>query len=359
MHSGHATRRIRTTTLCFAAVIVLLALPAQAALEETRTFSTDHFTLTNQIGEVRVEGHSGSQFEVVVQIQGADAREGMIRLEAGDDALEIVFPEDQDDFVYPALGTSGIRLKQSGRSHRSMRSERHGQNMNVNASGSGLELWVDVVVRVPTGATLEVEHGAGKIVARDVEATLELQTRSGDVDIERTDGELSIATGSGDVTVDQARGQEIQIATGSGDVHADDVDADEIQVATGSGDVELETVRGRSMSLATGSGDVQAKRVESDGVSVGTGSGTVELELDRMGNGEYNVGTGSGRIVLTMPRGVSADVHAETDNGRIAVELDDQVEFRQQDEDEVRLSIGGGGARVKLGTGGGDIRIQN
>ena len=99
------------------------------------------------------------------------------------------------------------------------------------------------------------------------------------------------------------------------------------------------------------------RRAGLDRVEIGTGSGDVTLDLDQMGDGDYNVGTGSGDITLTMPPGTPVDVHAETNSGRIEVEVLD-AEFRTREDDEVRFSVGGGGVDVELGTGGGDIRIR-
>jgi len=90
---------------------------------------------------------------------------------------------------------------------------------------------------------------------------------------------------------------------------------------------------------------------------MGTGSGDVTLDLLQMGRGEYEVGTGSGDIELTVAGGFSADIHAETSGGKIMVDLG-AAEFSKQEEDEVRLTVGSGDARVELGTGSGDIRIR-
>jgi hypothetical protein len=84
----------------------------------------------------------------------------------------------------------------------------------------------------------------------------------------------------------------------------------------------------------------------------------VTLTLDRMGSGEFSVGTGSGDIEVGMPGGASADIHAETDRGEVKVDVAGPVKYSKHEKNEVRMTIGGGGARVKLGSGSGDIRIS-
>ena len=295
-------------TLASAAAVALLAFPAAAGLEQTRSFDSDRLTVRNLIGKVTVEGHGGSGFEVTVNVQGRDAKDGAIRLEQEGDELNIVFPESQRDYVYPALGSGDSSISVNGSSW--LLKLLGGGRINVKGSGKGLELWADVIVRVPSGGRLEIKHGIGELVAIDVDGDLELSTRTGDVVAESVGGNLSIATGSGDVKVTRVDGRRINVATGSGDVEVQEFDGERIEIATGSGDVGLETIRGRSMSVATGSGDVEARRIESDQMSVATGSGSVTVGLDQMGNGDFNVASGSGRIVLELPPGVGEALEA-------------------------------------------------
>jgi hypothetical protein len=336
-------------------LLALLALPVQAATEQTVSFDVDRLTVRNVIGEIRVEDGRGSGFEVVVTTGGRDSREGAIRLEKQDDMLEIGFPQDQSEFVYPPLGDGSTSL--GSRDGNWLSGLIGSGKVRVRGSGAGMELWADVVVRVPRGATLQVEHAVGRIAAEGVDANLELATRSGDVALYDTRGELQVATGSGDIEAVRVSGTEVSIATGSGNV-VGSFDAEEVQIATGSGDVELATVAGLRAQLATGSGDVTVASAELDHLEIGTGSGEVTVALDRISDGEYNVGTGSGDIVVTLPSGASVDIHAETDGGDITVDLAD-ASFQKRDDDEVRLTVGDGAASVRLGSGNGSIRLRH
>jgi hypothetical protein len=341
--------------------VALLAGPASAAIEQRATIDGERLVLRNLIGEVRVEPGSGS-FDVVVSIDGKDARPGLIELGRSDGQLEIRFPSDVRDYVYPRLdGKTDVSMDvdDGGWLKRLVGDMLGTGRIRVRPSGSGTELWADVTVRVPDGTSIRIEHAVGRIVAENVDAELELSTRSGEMRIDGTRGRLSAATGSGRIGLSRIDGERVEIATGSGGVLAEDCNGEEIQIATGSGSIELTTIRGRSMQVATGSGDVRARRVSADGLEIGTGSGDVTLELDSMGDGDYDVGTGSGDITLRMPAGATADVHAETHGGRVTVDLAGDVDFRTQEKDEVRLTVGQGGARVDLGSGSGDIRISN
>jgi len=359
------TRTCRTTLFTALAVAVLaVAVPTGPALqaagiEHSQSFSSDRLTVRNLIGEIRVEGHGGSNFEVVVNVAGRDAGEGLIRMKAGDDQLDIVFPAAQGDYVYPRLGRSNseFNMKSGGNLAELFYGDTGIDRVKVRGSGQGLELWADVTVRVPSGGTLEVVHGVGELFANDVDGDLELATRSGNVTVDRTRGELSVATGSGDVGLSQIESEQVEIATGSGNIKVQESRGEEFELASGSGEILLSALQARSIEVGTGSGDITAKGVDAEEIEMGTGSGDVTLDLDQMGRGEYEVGTGSGDIELTVAGGVSADVHAETSGGEIVVDLSG-AEFSKQEKDEVRLTVGGGDARVELGSGNGDIRIR-
>jgi len=351
-------RALGITLLTVLAVIGGSALQA-AQIEQNHSFSTDRLTVRNVVGEIHIEGHGGSTFEVVVRVGGRDAAEGSIRTKATDDQLDVIFPAGEGDFVYPQLGRSNseFSIKSNGNMAELFYGDGGVDRIEIRGSGKGLELWADVTVRVPTGGKLDIVHGVGELRAENVDGDLELATRSGNVTADRTHGELSVATGSGDVALTQIDSESVEIATGSGDIKVRDSRGDEIELASGSGEIFLSAVQARSIEVGTGSGDITAKEVDAEEVEMGTGSGDVTLDLFQMGSGEYEIGTGSGDIELTLPGGVSASVHAESSGGTVAVDLA-AAEFSKQDKDEVHLTVGNGDARVELGTGSGDIRIR-
>ena len=339
---------------------------AQAASEERRSFTASRLELNNLIGEVSVSGHDGAGFEVVVRPGGKDAREGTLEIVAAENAgraeMTIRFPEAQR-FVYPALGAgSTARFDPDDNDERSWLAELvhglFGKRITVTGSGSGLEVWADVEIRVPRNGALVLHHGVGNVIAGGVTAELELETRSGGIDASKVEGTLNAETGSGTVTIADVSGK-VSIATGSGGVDARDVHGPAARVATGSGRVKLERVDSDSLEVATGSGGIEAVEVGAGEAAFATGSGSVSLALGRMGAGPFKVATGSGGVALFVPRGASMDVHAETGSGGIDLDLAGEMNVTQRERDEVAFTIGGGQARVRIGTGSGSIRIAN
>jgi len=253
------TKNRRTTLLTVLAVFAVLAVTAGSALqaagiELNESFSTDRLTVRNLIGEIHIEGHGGSTFEVVVSVAGRDADQGMIRTKVTGDQLDILFPAAQGDYVYPRLGRSNsdFNMKSGGNLADLLYGDGGANRIKVRGSGTGLELWADVTVRVPSGGRLEIVHGVGEMFAENVDGDLELATRSGDVTADRTRGELSIATGSGNVGLNQIDSEQVEIATGSGDIKVQDSRGDEFELASGSGEIFLSALQARSIDHCQG-----------------------------------------------------------------------------------------------------------
>lgn len=352
------------------AVALALAGTAPALGEEfTETYSIpgDNLLVLNLIGEIRIEGHSGSDYQVDVHVRGADASREIIQIqtrEGGDAELVVEFPiERRARFVYPELGRNSrtnfsIGSRWGGHQNwlEKFLDSLGADEIEVRGSGSGLEVWADVTVHVPRDKAAHVDLGVGKILARNVEGDLTLQTRSGSVKAMSITGELQVDTGSGHVDVESVHGR-LGVDTGSGHVRVETVEGDLVEVDTGSGHVEIGQITCEELSVDTGSGHVKAERVSTNDVTIDTGSGSVTLELIEMGDGVFMVDTGSGSIDLLIPVDASADVTAETSSGGIRVDVLDP-DIRHRERNEIAFRIGNGDAEVRLDTGSGGIRIE-
>ncbi len=355
-------RTIGRALLALAVVAVLSAPLSAGVIKESRQFTGQSLEVRNLIGEVKVEGHSGKDFIVEITIQGADANEGLISIEDTGDTLTLVFPRE-GSFVYPRLGSGS-------RTNISMSSDSNGWlsdvmgslmkrgRIEVRGSGSGIEVWADLVIKVPAGRELTVLHGVGEVKANDVDGDVDLRVRSGHASARKINGKTVVDTGSGHVVVEDIRGN-LLVDTGSGHVEASRIDGDDVNIDTGSGHVEIDDVRTRMLRVDTGSGRVDATAVSTDAANIDTGSGGVRLQLDRMGTGNFRIDTGSGGIRLDLPSDASAEFEAETGSGGIDIDIAGGVEMRRKERNSARFSVGGGGgARVVLDTGSGGIRIR-
>jgi len=182
------------------------------------------------------------------------------------------------------------------------------------SSGRSLE----IALRVPARADLELRSGDGNIVVRGVSGRLGLSSGDGNITAEDLHGELRLHTGDGSI-----RGSGL-----SGRLRAD----------TGDGGVN---VRGRfeGLELHTGDGGIEA-----------TAEAGSKIEA------AWSLRTGDGGITLRLPEDLGAELDAETGDGRIV--LDRPVTVTGTIERaSVRGTLGSGGAPLRLRTGDGSIRL--
>ena len=137
---------------------------------------------------------------------------------------------------------------------------------------------VDLLIRAPAGANLDVINTFGDAVAQGYSGKLRLDGGSGLLSSTGGEGELELDNGSGEVVVSGHRGR-VTADTGSGSVKITDCEC-EIVADTGSG----------SIDIAKGKGSVSAD----------TGSGRVEVEGFA---GPFAADTGSGSVIGERPFG--------------------------------------------------------
>lgn len=352
-----AARRAALLAVAFCACLTV----AGAAAAESFTFDGRSLYVGNLIGEVEVIAASGSNFEVEVTLDGRDAASAGVRFEENSNSLVILFPSGRERYVYPRMGRGRTTIRMSkydGDSSllRDLLSAFTGRTVKVSGQGSGLEVWADVIVRVPAGAQLELQHGVGAIRASGVDADLDLDISSGGIDASDITGELVADTGSGSVVLADIRG-DVNADTGSGAVTASRISGRRLSIDTGSGSVSIADIDADTLEVDTGSGGVEGAGVRTRSALIDTGSGSVVLEMVGMGDGDYEIDTGSGSITLLVPSNASADVRADTGSGGISVDLPG-IETLHRERDEMRFRVGGGDARVRLDTGSGRIRVS-
>jgi DUF4097 and DUF4098 domain-containing protein YvlB len=314
----------------------------------------------NLVGEVTVEGGTGSSVMVQVRRGGGDA--GQLAVERGPigsrQTLRVIYPADR--IIYRAAsgwqGSSQLRVREDGTfgdwGDRDRRER--GREVEIRSRGTGLEAYADLTIAVPKGQRLEVYLAAGRIGVTNVDGALRLDGGAAEVTTSHTTGELVVDVGSGAVQVSDARGS-LNLDTGSGEVNVTGASGEELLVDTGSGSVTVRDATATTMSFDTGSGAVEGTGLAADVVGVDTGSGEVDLAFTRAPR-DINIDTGSGGVTLTVPANFSAQVNISTGSG--GIDLDFPVQVSRWERDAVRGTIGDGTGRLTVETGSGGIRIR-
>lgn len=351
-------------TLLLAAGVALLTTAA-AAQTSRHVLKGDSVAIYNLVGELRVEGGSGSDVVVELQRGGADAAK--LEVESGPlrgrETLRVIYPDDV--IVMPEWGrgwnttmhvrddgTFGDEDWWEGKHHG------HGDGREVRITGrsrSGLEAFADLHVTVPKGKAVGFYLGVGKAFVTNVDGTIRVWVASADVAADRARGSLRIQTGSGNVDLRTASG-DVGLATGSGDITASGVDGPRLRLETGSGTVRLRDGKAADIHVETGSGDIDVTATSGDELSFETGSGDVDVALVSTFS-SVHIETGSGDVTLKVPPTLGAEVDLDTGSGDIDLGgLTLQV--RRIEHDHVRGTLGDGKGRVSVETGSGNVYLQ-
>ncbi len=343
-----------------ARVVLSLAFAAVAAAslaEVTRTLTATlpapadgPYLVENLAGTMVVRAAEVAAPEVVATVHARDEKLAAgVALESargrdGGTVLRVVYPwQGVRKLCYP-YGRGTSRVEYGGRS------------VSV-AADSGVELWVDLEVRVPHAAgDATFRNLVGSLQAEGIEGRLRLDTASGQIAVRHVAGQVRADAGSGDVDATGVRGS-FTCDTGSGDCLVADFDGEELACDTGSGNVRLRSVRATRLSVDTGSGDVRATEVDVEEFRGDTGSG--DLELATLGHRLRSVwaDTGSGDVLLRLPVDAPFTLRAEVGSGRIACRFPDAQPVHRGRE-LIGYDRASGDVRMRVSTGSGDVAVE-
>lgn len=242
----------------------------------------------------------------------------------------------------------------------------------VGTRGGAPAVRVDLLIRAPAGADLDVSNAIGDAVARGYSGTLRLDGGSGLLSSTGGEGKLELDNGSGEAVVDGHRGS-VSADTGSGPVRISDCECDisadtgsgpvtvkrgrgSISADTGSGRVEIEDFAG-ALEADTGSGPVKARglrdvtRLEAD-----TGSGSVDIEGDLSALQRVAIDTGAGAVSLRSSARPSLELRIDTGSG--GIDIDAPGASIEKVDGATILRMRDGLHRGVIDTGSGRVRLE-
>jgi hypothetical protein len=330
-----------------AAALVLLAanLPALAASAtatrgwQYRPESNAGLTVRNLIGRVRVERGTTPGFHVTATTTieagtqtDADRLLGLVEFRTRDVGAGSAFDVRLSQANFPK-----IYWEKGARGWFSVSYVEHlGERIRlVGDRGGAPAVRVDLLIRAPAGAKLEVKNAIGDAVASGYSGALRLDGGSGLLSSTGGEGELELDAGSGPVVVSGHRGR-VSADTGSGSVKISDCDC-EIAADTGSGSVTVHKGRG-SVSADTGSGRVEVLDFAGP-LAADTGSGSIRARgLTDVRS--LHADTGSGSVMIEGDLSALTDVHIDTGSGSVSLRSTAQPSL------ELRIDTGSGGVTV-------------
>jgi hypothetical protein len=202
------------------------------------------------------------------------------------------------------------------------------------------------------------------------ETELKSQTGSGNQSIEGIRGPVRAHSGSGGLRVSDI-GDELRAETGSGNIEVDSVHGSAI-LNTGSGSIRGQGIGG-AITAQTGSGNLQLSQTAPGPVKVTTGSGTAQLSglrgslyaqtgsggitADGQPTGDWILHAGSGDLTVRIPSSAGFDLDAHSGSGGISTTHPITMQG-SLNRHELHGKVNGGGPRLEMQTGSGNIRIE-
>ena len=294
---------MRKTLICMAAVATLAAMAlAEQPVDVTRPVDPDAtISIENLAGSLTVVGTDAAEV-VITGTMGDDVEELEISGDAEELKIEVVIPDDDD------------------------------------WKGKG-KLEADLEVRVPRGASLEIET---------VSAAIEISGVRGEIEAESVSGAVTVAGGANEVEAVSVSGA-VTVTGGAGMVVAESVSGN-VMLAGVSGDIEATTVSGKVRVEAGMVDDVELESV----------AGNVYFK-GQLTDGDLEIESHSGNVEAHLPAGLVADFSLESFSGSIDNGFGPPA--RRADRwgpgVSVEFSTGSDGADVVIETFSGNIVLKS
>ncbi len=290
---------MRLSTL--AAVLSIASFAVHAA--EPRSF-TDHramtadakLTIRNVAGVIEVEAWDKAEFDLVATL--------------GDSAEKIDITGTADD----------LRVDVKSRK-------------NHSSYGDGD---TRLKLRVPVGASLNLDGTSSDIVVRGTKGALTARSVSGDVDLAVAAKQITVQTVSGDVRLNTPAARETKLNTVSGDT----------DVNGASGILTAESV----------SGDVQVEGGVFSQIDLKSVSGDIGVRAGFSADAKVKAESLSGDVRVNAPGSLSAEVTLKTFSGDKHSDFDAAREA--SDSKRTVLKIGEGRGQVTLTSFSGDVTLD-
>lgn len=231
---------------------------------------------------------------------------------------------------------SGLRVRTDDGRDAVVGVTRRGSGVHVAPAPRFVRRSVDVTLAVPAGVEIVVTAVDLDVRVEGLRADVEIHLLDGDIAVDGVRGALDLWTAAGEIEVAHVEGT-VRAEAQSEDVHLLDLRGD-VYATSGAGDLTLQ--------------DVVGTRVEAE-----TLSGDVTFQGPLLPEGRYGFSTHSGDVVLAVPPGTGAELHLATYDGDFSSDL--PVVLRERGGEGVyRLTLGTGGAAVRVEAFDGDVRLR-
>jgi DUF4097 and DUF4098 domain-containing protein YvlB len=196
---------------------------------------------------------------------------------------------------------------------------------------------VDIEVRMPREADLDVRTGDGSIEVATVDGNVDVHTGDGGIRAAHLTGRIDLEAHDGSINADSLKG-ELRLHAGDGAIEARNLDGT-CNVSTGDGSIRIDG-RFDGLDIRSGDGSVNARAVAGSAMT-----------------GPWSIRTGDGPVELAVPKEFKANLDASTGDGHINVDVPVTVQGKISNSSG-HGAMNGGGPTLSIRTGDGSIRLN-
>lgn len=234
------------------------------------------------------------------------------------------------------------------------------------------------------GGNASIKTGGGNIKLDDINGDAQITTAGGDIQLGAINGKADISTAGGNIKVGSVNstadistaggnvnigtvGGNLDVATAGGNINVDVVSGT-AEISTAGGNINLAGATGR-VEANSGAGNIDLKNIDGS-IEANTGAGNITAELNPDGKNISELNAGVGNITIFIPESSKATIIAtasdfkwgdsekDSDSIRSDFESYNVSQNRKGNTFESVYELNGGGSRIELNVGMGDINIK-
>lgn len=234
-----------------------------------------------------------------------------------------------------------------------------GGEANITTAGGNIKL-ADI------NANASVNTAGGDIHVGSINGKAEISTAGGNINVGSVNNSAEISTAGGNVNVGTVGGS-AEISTAGGNVTVSTVSGS-AEISSGGGNIILDGATGK-VEANTGGGNIELKNIKGS-IEANTGAGNIIAELSPDGKSNSDLNSGVGSITIYIPESAKATITATANDFKWGESSKDSDSIKSDFESynisqnrrgntfEAVYELNGGGSRIELNVGMGNINIK-
>jgi DUF4097 and DUF4098 domain-containing protein YvlB len=221
--------------------------------------------------------------------------------------------------------------------------------------GRSPDLQVNYVITIPREFTVNLKTAGGNIKVADLAGKAQVHTSGGSLTLEKIEGPISGHTSGGNINIAGCRGT-VDVHTSGGTLNLSEIEGD-VTGKTSGGSIRAENLTGKTI-VKTSGGSIGVTGIKGS-IDASTSGGSVNAELIEPPTEACSFRSSGGSITVALAGNVAVDVDLHTSGGRVSTDFPVvSVIQGEQQKNEIRGKVNGGGPLITARTSGGSVRLQ-